>query len=468
MVAVLAPKSQIRFHVGDMREVLARLEPEFAQCVVTSPPFWGLRDYKIPPSVWGGDPEHAHDWTKAPWHFYPGGNQTSSSTLNGGGAVHQKNVGGQLANASMGAFCACGAWRGQLGLEPWPSLYVEHVVEAFRAVRRALKKDGVLWLEIGDSYAGSGKGPTGWSGIGDHDERQGFSSSFHGHSREYEAGRRDGEHTENDRRRGFRPSANSDDTRARKSERSWTHYGGGWREFFTGEGSKRGEGREAGAVFTNTSQATSHIGLKPKDLIGIPWMVAFALRADGWYLRQDNIWARPNPMPESVKDRCTRSHSYVFQLSKSRRVYYDWLAIAEPFATDPRENYPGRAHVLGRGRQNGVAQHPSGPQQDESGGFPPAGVGRNKRSVWTIPTTPFREAHFATFPPELCVDPIKATSRPGDVVLDPFCGAGTVALVAARLGRDSVGIDAKPSYIRMAERRVLADCPMFVEVQIEP
>jgi hypothetical protein len=408
---VLSRKATARFYVGDVREVLDGLEPEFAQCAITSPPFWGLRDYKITPGIWGGDREHDHAWEDAPWRWYPGGSSPSTSTLSGGGKQHQVDVSHR---AGMGAFCACGAWRGQLGLEPWPRLYVEHIVEAFRAVRRALRRDGVLWLEIGDSYAGSGKGPTGWSGIGDHDERQGF----------------------------------------------------------TGEGHKRLVARENGAVLQQTSQANPEPGIKPKDLLGIPWRVAFALQADGWWLRQDNVWARPNPMPESVKDRTTRAHSYVFQLARSRRYYYDADAVSETvsgtshlrgnglnpkaeadeFAVDERTH--GRTHRSPAARSSMMANRVN-ELVDQ----------RNKRSVWTVPTRPFSGAHFATFPPDLVEDPIKATSRPGDVVLDPFAGAGTVALVSARLGRDSVGIDANEAYLRdIAMPRLLNDAPMLVEV----
>jgi DNA modification methylase len=494
----VARRSKVRLYVGDVREVLGRLEPEFAQCVMTSPPFWGLRDYKIPPAVWGGSPEHEHVWSDAPWRWNPGGNDERTSTLSGGGQQHQKKVGHK---ASMGAFCACGAWLGQLGLEPWPQLYVEHIVEAFRAVWRALRHDGVVWLEIGDSYAGSGKGPTGWSGLGNQEERQGFV----GEGRKRAAGRADGMYP---------------------------------------------DGRRVGLSRSDTNRGSSQYnllggkvppGIKPKDLLGIPWRVAFALQADGWYLRNDNIWHRPNPMPESMKDRCTRSHSYVFQLSKRRKVYYDWLAIAEPTTGNAHSRGNGsspkadldefvvsaqRVHRSPAARSSVVNQtHPYSEPVEY----------RNKRTVWTIPTKPFPDAHFATFPPDLVEDPIKAATsergacgkcgapwarviskdttlgwspscahydaryraeffqarasrkreqrrisgdwwrrvrrQPGlghwptepQIALDPFSGAGTVALVAARLGLDSVGIDPKREYVRMAERRLLADAPMLVE-----
>mgnify|MGYP007100104772 CR=1 FL=1 len=193
--------------------------------------------------------------------------------------------------------------------------------------------------------------------------------------------------------------------------------------------------------------------LKPKDLIGIPWRVAFALQADGWWLRQDIIWAKPNPMPESVRDRCTRSHEYIFLLTKSAKYWYDADAISESLATDPKENYPARARITGRGTQ-GVATA-RGNDRDKSGGFPPqSNQRRNKRSVWTITPKPLKEAHFATFPPELPELCIKAGCPLSGTVLDPFCGAGTTAVVARSLGRDFIGIELNPEYIEIAKRRL--------------
>jgi DNA modification methylase len=228
-------------------------------------------------------------------------------------------------------------------------------------------------------------------------------------------------------------------------------------------------------------------GLKPKDLIGIPWMLAFALRADGWYLRNDIVWAKPGPLPESVQDRCTRSHEYIFLLAKSERYYYDAGAIAEPVQTDPRENYPARARITGRGDQPAAAAR--GNDQGRSGGFPPRvsksgnksrrhmsdrggyvdgsgdmgssipweGSTRNKRDVWWVGTraNPWTKGkHFATFPEALIEPMILAGSRSGDIVLDPFAGSGTSGAVALRLGRRFQGIELNPEYAAICRRRI--------------
>ena len=199
--------------------------------------------------------------------------------------------------------------------------------------------------------------------------------------------------------------------------------------------------------------------LKPKDLVGIPWRVAFALQADGWWLRSDIIWSKPNPMPESVRDRPTRAHEYIFLLSKSARYYYDADSIREPHATADRQGErssyaPGSASSM----RNGEHQVKTGAFV----GLPLNQAGRNKRSVWTITTQPFPEAHFATFPPKLPELCIKAGSAEGDVVLDPFIGSGTVGLVAEKLGRRWVGIDANAEYLEIAKRR-LAQPTLWVE-----
>jgi len=199
-------------------------------------------------------------------------------------------------------------------------------------------------------------------------------------------------------------------------------------------------------------------GLKPKDLIGIPWRVAFALQADGWHLRSDVIWAKPNPMPESVTDRPTKSHEYVFLLSKSARYYYDADAIAEPAIN------AGAVVTNDAGKNSEMGKH-----GQTRGGFLKEGgmtVGdtRNARTVWTITTKPFKGAHFATMPPELAERCIKAGSARGDTVLDPFAGAGTTLLVADRLGRNGVGIELNPTYAEMARLRITDDAPLFTEV----
>jgi DNA modification methylase len=271
--------------------------------------------------------------------------------------------------------------EGQLGLESTPEEYVSKMVEIFREVRRVLRKDGTLWLNMGDCYASK---PPGCSGVS-------YSSGLHG--------------------------AQGD-----------TKY------------------RETLTKSVGTKRNTVVGNLKPKDLVGIPWMVAFALRADGWYLRQDIIWHKPNPMPESVKDRCTKAHEYIFLLSKSQHYYYDHEAISEPYtskAEKPRnkaaEGY-NNSYVGGRWSEGERDYYSAGK--------------RNKRSVWTVATKPFKEAHFATFPPDLIKPCILAGCPAGGVVLDPFMGSGTTGMVAAIHQRNFIGFELNPEYCKMAEKRI--------------
>lgn len=206
-------------------------------------------------------------------------------------------------------------------------------------------------------------------------------------------------------------------------------------------------------------------GCKPKDLIGQPWRLAFALRDAGWYLRSEIIWHKPNPMPESVTDRPTKSHEQIFLLAKSERYYYDADAVREPH--DPASI--ARAEKPWRG--NSVRGHPSGQGQLISGGRADGApmdtchpLGRNKRTVWTVPTAPFAGAHFATFPPDMIKPCILAGCPEGGHVLDPFAGAGTTGLVADRLGRNATLIELNPQYVALARERIKRDCPMFTEV----
>lgn len=276
--------------------------------------------------------------------------------------------------------------EGQIGLEETPGEYIERLVEVFREVRRVLKNDGTLWLNIGDSYANDGK--WGGSSGGKH------AKALHG---------------------------------------------------------KTGVGRRK-----------KHTGLKPKDLIGIPWLLAFALRADGWHLRADIIWQKPNAMPESVKDRPTRAHEYVFLLSKSVRYYYNAEAIKEPAVGFPGSQNPnarrrGNTKTFrgGNAYTHDQAAENSASVERESHGLVPNETGkRNRRTVWTIATRPYKGAHFATFPEELARPCILAGSRPGDTVLDPFSGSGTTGAVAVQEGRDYIGIEINPEYIKLSEQRI--------------
>lgn len=201
-------------------------------------------------------------------------------------------------------------------------------------------------------------------------------------------------------------------------------------------------------------------GLKPKDLIGVPWRVAFALQDDGWWLRQDIIWHKPNPMPESVKDRCTKAHEYVFMLTKSARYFFDAMAVAEPSVTDLQNK------ILPRGTQgyaNATASRNGNAQHGHINGYGYIEKGkRNRRSVWSITTKPYSGAHFATMPPELAEICIRASSRSGDVVLDPFNGSGTTGAVSIGLGREYVGIELNPAYIELAHARISAMQPALL------
>lgn len=344
---------------GDCKEVLKTLPDQSINCCVTSPPYYGLRDYGT--GKWeGGNPECPHVRTS----------KKSDSTITGHKNFDDMNG---VSDAIQKRVCSyCGAIRidSQIGLEETPDEYVNNLVGVFHEAKRVLKDDGTLWLNLGDSYCGS-------------------------------------------------MSGRIDDNTIK--------------------------GRNIGR-----NRPTEKIeGLKSKDLIGIPWRVAFALQADGWYLRQDIIWHKPNPMPESVEDRCTKAHEYIFLLSKSSRYYYNHEAIQEKaiHAEDPRAGY-GRLHY--RGKREGY----EGQGQEN---FVKIVENRNKRSVWSVTTKPFSGAHFATFPEDLIRPCILAGCPEGGVVLDPFSGAGTTALVAKKNGCHYVGIELNPSYIEITNKRLAQD-----------
>jgi DNA modification methylase len=306
----------INIHTGDCLQTLKTLESESVHTCVTSPPYFGLRDY-------------GHD--------------------------------------------------GQIGLEETPEAFVTQLVEVFREVRRVLRKDGTLWLNLGDSYAGSGKGPSGNLSKGNG---------------------------------------------ADKARNMWE---------------------------SDNAKHTSGVvpeGLKPKDLIGIPWRVAFALQADGWYLRQDIIWHKPNPMPESVKDRCTKAHEYIFLLSKSPKYYFDADAIKE----DAR-NWGTRDRSEGK-YTSGDVPISGGAHKGLKGKEWEENPKKNRRSVWTVTTKPFKGAHFATFPPDLIEPCVIAGAPVGGTVLDPFSGAGTTGLVSAIHGRNYIGCELNPEYAEMSKTRI--------------
>lgn len=302
--------------IGDATEELRGISDASVQCVVTSPPYFGLRDYGV---------------------------------------------------------------DGQLGLEKTPQEYVAKMVEVFREVRRVLKDDGTLWLNLGDSY-------------------------------------------------------NNASTRGNGA---------------TGGRDKSTLASRMPPVGTTPTKKNTDPNLKTKDLIGIPWRVAFALQADGWYLRQDIIWQKPNPMPESVTDRCTKSHEYLFLLTKSPRYYFDHEAIKEPSKGSWNSNKGFKSSTQAIRQSVGFAQQGgTNPRKDENQ------TGRNRRSVWTITTRPYKGAHFAVFPEALVEPCVKAGSKEGDIVCDPFAGSGTTLAVAKRLGRKYLGIELNEKYLPLIEARL--------------
>jgi DNA modification methylase len=360
--------------VGDVLDGLAQIADESVHCVVTSPPYWGLRDYGT--ARWEGGSsicEHVSHTIRT------GTGMTAlGEKYRGGGkkATPEKPI-------QFSSICAkCGADRAddQIGLEATPEAYIARLVGVFREVRRVLRADGTLWLNIGDSYQ-SGKGAS------------------HGVDRKNGA-----------RRFGCRPNDR---------------------------------------VIA---------GLKSKDLVGIPWMLAFALRDDGWYLRQEIIWAKSNPMPESVRDRCTKAHEHIFLLSKSRRYFFDATAMQEDGVDNERRGERNRnTESKGNGRKGLPPYHAQYATSHSNLDIVPRGLKRNKRSVWSVATRPFKGAHFATFPPALIEPCILAGSPVGGMVLDPFGGAGTVGMVADWHGRDATLVELNPEYADMARKRIAED-----------
>jgi site-specific DNA-methyltransferase (cytosine-N4-specific) len=353
-----------KVHTGDCREVMRQMIADGVkvQMCVTSPPYWGLRDYGT--AKWeGGSPECDHN-SLLESQLKPG--STSQTPISQAAGTRARQ------NRERLVCRKCGAKRidSQLGLEKAPEEFVQNLVEVFRLVRELLADDGTCWINLGDSYAGGG--------------------------------------------RGF------------------------------GYGGKQDTNKGCDGM----PKSIIPKGVKPKDLIGIPWRVAFALQADGWWLRQDIIWAKPNPMPESVTDRCTKSHEYIFLLTKSAKYFYDADAIAEPFA-DERMGNPGKYEWRYGDGAHGNRQGIGKEEWNKDG----SKTGRNKRSVWTVATKPYSEAHFATFPPALIEPCILAGSRKGDTVLDPFFGSGTTGEVAEKFGRDWIGIDLNPAYYELSKRR---------------
>ena len=446
------------FLQGHALDVLRTLSSESVHCVITSPPYFGLRDYGIPHVVWDGAEGCEHAW--GPWQE---SHEEREPVIHGKSRTTDRAYGnpsrrfdGNHQKHTAGAWCSeCGAYKGSLGLEPILTLYVDHLVQVFREVRRVLREDGTLWLNMGDAYAGSGP-------------------------------------------------------------------------------------KQATNAGSLTLRPTPSIpGLKPKDLIGLPWRVAFALQADGWWLRSDIVWEKPNVMPESVRDRPVRAHEYVFLLAKAERYFYDAKAVKgrATASTLARLSQPTFT------RQTGGPKDGDNPSRSARKTLEHLAISfdgwRNLRDVWAIPLQPSLEAHKAMFPEALVEPCIKAgtsehgcckhcgkpwerlvekrpstmTIRVRDakrgvataeegykasetekeasakeemgasrtlgfrpacscpkpsvvpcVVLDPFAGSGTVALVAKKLGRRSISIDIKPEYIELAKQRVHVNEPTLWEV----
>ena len=414
--------------IGHVVDHLRGMPEHSVQCAVTSPPYYGLRDYGLASVIWapvqfapmagmpempfpahanlGRFPDCRHEWDD--WKESHDVRETVTKD-------HQKHHHGQ--------FCRkCGAWRGCLGLDPDPNLYIGHLVQVFREVRRVLRKDGTLWLNLGDSYANGG-----------------------------------------------RKTRDADNKLAARGM---------------------------------NSRSDDPTGIKPKDLMGTPWRAAFALQADGWWLRSDIVWEKPNAMPESVTDRPTRSHEMIFLLTPSNRYFYDHIALKTPASESSvaRVRQKNFANQTGGDKdygKTGVNTNRSIRKTLENFAKNPM---RNKRDVWTVSTRPYKGAHFAVFPPDLVEPMIRAgTSEAGAcphcrkpwtriterktewepgcacqkhdplpganpvpgaspvpcVVLDPFGGSGTTAMVAQRLGRQWEIIEANPHYAPLAEERLL-------------
>jgi DNA modification methylase len=326
-----------RIMVGDAVARLRELSDGSVRTCVTSPPYWGLRDYGS---------------------------------------------------------------EGQLGLESTPQAFVENLCQVFDEVRRVLADDGTLWVNLGDSYANAG-GKT---------------------------------QPQRDSNGGV---GGSPGTR----NQPYSNASGGFERPKTIVGA-----------------------IKPKDLVGIPWRFAFAMQDRGWYLRQDIIWAKPNPMPESVTDRCTKAHEYVFLLTKNPRYYFDNDAIKEPLANGSLARLKQDLDSQGGSDRAHAGRKSNGPMK----AFGDVESGRNRRSVWTVNTKGYKEAHFAVYPPELITPCVLAGSAPGDTVLDPFSGSGTTGEVALTHGRNYVGVELNPEYAALSEKRITNAIGMLGEVRVEP
>lgn len=370
--------------VCDCRQGLASLPDNSIDCVVTSPPYWGLRSYSgVAPSLWGGDAGCAHDFSPVTMARRSG--TSGNGCTHSNGHTHAKNA---AALESAGESCRCGAWRGQLGMEPTPQSYVAHIVEVFEAVRRVLKKSGTLWLVIGDCYANDGK---------------------HG-----------GE--------------------AKGKQR------------YLSDADRKRNGR-----------SLRRTGLKPKDRVMIPARVALALQDAGWWLRDEIVWHKRNPLPTSVGDRTCPAHEMIYMLTKSAKYHYDRDAIATPITSASQKRYAQRtineqcggdkqdAYEAGYTGQRIRSRRPNEIIQELSANRAEKAT---RRSVWTCCLQPFPGNHFATFPEDIVAPCILAGCPENGVVCDLFTGSGTTGLVARVLGRRYIGFEASAEYAAHAEARI--------------
>jgi len=358
--------------IGDNRQALKELSDASVQTVVTSPPYWGLRDYGT--ATWiGGDEACDHETPRSR------GDDIKENDK-------QRTSKGSRPNLQWD--CKCGAIRedNQIGLEQSPDDFIEQLCVVFDEVWRVLKDNGTIWVNLGDSYS------------------------------------------------AMRDSKASPDSL------------------------RTGEGTRVGSAANRNPENLRKAGLKHKDLVGIPWRFAFAMQARGWYLRSDIIWHKPNPMPESVTDRPTKSHEYIFLMTKSPRYYYDHEAIKED-AIWAEEKRAGK----GRLHYDGKRQGEKGTGQEN---FVSIVDKRNKRSVWQVNVKGYKEAHFATYPTELIEPCILAGSKEGDTVLDPFSGSGTTGEVALKHGRNYVGLELNPEYAAISEKRITDAVGMFADLEM--
>lgn len=407
--------SQAEYQIleGDVLDILKTLPSESIHCAVTSPPYWGLRDYGT--GEWsGGDPDCNHKKQTQP---RSGRANPSGSGIGKGGAYSDAQDTGSVSFKDVCKLCGAQRIDSQIGMESTPELYVANLVSIFRELRRVLRSDGSFWLNIGDTRTGGR--------LGRQDKKTG---------------------------------------------------GGLYNE---GQASWEEE---------STKHTKAPPGYKQKDLIGVPWMLAFALRSDGWYLRSDIIWSKPGGMPESVTDRPTSAHEYLFLLTKSRKYYYDGFAIKEPLSKSSIQALKRRPKTEeGKWQGSKESDTTSGLDEGRWDRYVHA-EGANKRDVWSINTEPFAGEHFAAFPTKLVEPCIKAGTCEQGVclecgapwvrefeedkhvgwqrtcehtapavpatVLDPFMGTGTTLEVARYLGRDSIGIELSPKYIDIAEKRL--------------